>query len=424
MDAMTIRASKSQAVRDMAALRMRQLALFAGILMSGGLQTIPREPLLVLVLAICFAFTNPLRMFKAEFGAIWILLLATVAVALLGGQSFQIAPMLIRYSNFLAGLALLAMYIDRRPGAIAEDLYIILKLMAFQAVLTPLFALIVPQLFTTFMYKNTIYTTFLYIFTYHEFIVGATLFKRPDGFFFEPGVFQIYLNIFLFICLFLRRFSYFDVGLATLAVMATQSTTGAAILVMLYCVAYWRFLKTAGRMQKLAVLIVGPILLLPIATYATYNLAEKFYGEFSGSAEAREYDLRTGLNVVMENPLTGIGFDYERYFDVAQEVGYRDLDLSDENMTERSNSNGIVTLLYSIGIPLGLVFLWGALRQRMFRPRLLMAGLVLLSMTSEPLIFTPFILMIVFSGLLLKTRKAPQARAATARTRGALAVRS
>ncbi len=389
---------RSEVVR----IRLRQLTLFAAILISGGLITIPRIPLLAVVLLACFALQNPLKMFRMEFAGIWILLAATVAAALVGGESFQVMPLTIRLANFISGIALLILYIDERPALISSDLLPILRFFGFQSVFTPVLALIVPGLFWTFQVADASYHTFFYIFTYHEFIVNATFLKRPDGFFFEPGVFQIYLNAYLFVALFLRRFSAFDVGLATLGVMATQSTTGAVILVLQYGVAYFRWLKTADRVQKLAVFILGPILLVPLAGYTTYNVAEKFYGQFSGSAEAREYDLRTGINVVMEKPLTGIGFDYEKYFDLASQVGVRDVDLSRENITERPNSNGIVTLLYSVGIPLGLIFLWGAWRQRMFRPRWLFAMLILLSMTSEALFFSPFILLIVFSGLLIR----------------------
>ncbi|MEN8676161.1 MAG: O-antigen ligase family protein [Alteriqipengyuania sp.] len=398
-------AAKSEIKRERFRLRIRQVALFAAILITGGLSVIPREPLLLLVLVACFWLVNPMRMFKAEFAGIWILLAATIAAALIGGQSFQLGALAIRFSNFLAGIALLMVYIDRRPGTIASDLLPIFRFFGVQAVLTPILALLVAELFWTFNIENTTYHTLLYVFTYHEFVDTGAIFKRPDGFFFEPGVLQIYLNAYLFIALFLRRFSIFDVGLAALAVVATQSTTGAVILVLQVAVAYFRWLQTAERVQKLAVVIIAPLVLLPVAGYTTYNLAEKFYGQFSGSAEAREYDLRTGLNVVMEKPLTGIGFDYEYYFDVAEQVGYRDVELSRDNITERSNSNGIVTLLYSIGIPLSLVFLWGTARQRLFRPRWLFGALIFLSMTSEALFLQPFTLMVVFSGLLIPNRK-------------------
>ncbi|PIW54442.1 MAG: hypothetical protein COW16_11200 [Sphingomonadales bacterium CG12_big_fil_rev_8_21_14_0_65_65_10] len=385
--------------------RLRQIALFAGILISGGLLSIPRLPLLAIVVLICFALRNLLQILKVEWVGIWMLLAATVAVALIGGESFQLVALATRLANFLAGAALLLLYVDRKPGTLSADLYPLLKLMAYQAVLTPIVYLAIPQFFVSFRVQDAIYETFLYVFTFHEFVANATFFKRPDGFFFEPGVFQIYLNIFLFICLFLRRFSAFDIGLATLAVIATQSTTGAVILILQYGVVYLRWLKESRGAQQFGLFLIGPVLLLPLAAYTTYNVGEKFYGEASGSAEAREFDLRTGLSVVMEKPLTGIGFDYDRYFDVANRVGYREAELSVDNITDRANSNGIVTLLYSVGIPISLIFFWGAYRQRLFRPRWLFAALIFLSLSAEALFLSPFFLMLVFSGLLLNPRR-------------------
>ncbi|KPP95477.1 hypothetical protein SAMN04515621_2105 [Erythrobacter sp. HL-111] len=385
--------------------RLRQVALLAAMLISGGLMIFPREPLLLLVLVACFAVKNPLEMFRAEFAGIWLLLLAVAAVVLIGGESFQPLPMVTRYANFAAGLALLVVYVDERRSTLADDLYWILKLMAFQAILTPVVVILFSRYFTTFEVNDTLYHTLFYVFTYHEFLDFGLLFKRPDGFFFEPGVFQIYLNTFLFICLFVRRQRLSDIGLAALAVVATQSTTGAVILVLQFAAAYLRWLKTANRSQKLGVFVFVPIMLLPLAGYMTYNVTEKFYGVMSGSAEAREYDLRTGLRVTMEKPLTGIGFDYEKYFDVAGRVGYREADLSRENITERNNTNGLVVLLFSVGIPLALVFFYGTLRQRLFSPRWLFGALIVLSLVSESLSLSPFVLMITFSGLLIAPRR-------------------
>ncbi|MEM6474696.1 MAG: O-antigen ligase family protein [Pseudomonadota bacterium] len=386
-------------------LRMRQIALFAAILISGGLLNIPREPLLLLVLLLAFALKNPLRMFRPEFVLIWLLLLMVGATVLIGGESFQLGPLAIRYANFLAGLALLSVYIDETRTTLVNDLYPILKLMAFQAILTPIAVIVAGGLFTTFEVYDATYHTLFYVFTYHELMETGSIFKRPDGFFFEPGVFQIYLNIFLFICLFVRKHSWFDIGLASLAVIATQSTTGAIILVLQFGLAYLYWLKTADRRQKLSVFVFVPILLLPLTAYMALNVTEKFYGALSGSAEAREYDLRTGLNVAMEKPLTGIGFDYQNYFDASERVGYREADLSRDNITERGNTNGIVVLLYSVGIPLSLIFLLGLVFQRMFRPRFLFAALLLLSLIAESLFFTPIVLMVTFSGLLIQPRR-------------------
>ncbi|WP_298470659.1 O-antigen ligase family protein [uncultured Erythrobacter sp.] len=385
--------------------RLRQIALFGAMLISGGLLSIPREPLLAIVLILCFALRNPLRLFRPEFVLIWLLLIAVGAVALIGGESFQLLPITIRYANFIAGLAMLLVYIDENRSKLADDLYPILKLMSFQSILTPIAVIVAGGLFTTFQVNDTVYNTLFYVFTYHELIETGSLLKRPDGFFFEPGVFQIYLNIFLFICLFVRKHSWFDIGLAAFAVLATQSTTGVVIMMIQFGWAYLLWLKTANRRQKVGVFVFVPILLLPLAAYMTFNVSQKFYGALSGSAEAREYDLRTGLAVAAEKPLTGIGFDYEKYFDVSARVGYRDANLSRDNITERGNTNGVVVLLFSVGIPLSIIFLLGLMFQRMFRPRFLFAGLIFLSLMAESLFFTPIVLMVAFSGLLIRPQR-------------------
>ena len=63
--------------------------------------------------------------------------------------------------------------------------------------LTPLAYLVIPQYFFSVRVFDTEYTTFYFLFTFHEFQYFGALLKRPDGLFFEPGVFQIYLNVFL-----------------------------------------------------------------------------------------------------------------------------------------------------------------------------------------------------------------------------------
>lgn len=387
--------------------RLRQIALIVGILMSGGIMLIPREPMLIIAVVTCFVLKNPLRLLRPEFALIWMVLFAVAAAVLVGGESFQLEPMIIRYANFLAGLALLLVYIDERRSTLSDDLYPILKIMAFQAVLTPLVYLAIPQYFFSVRVFDTQYSTFYFLFTFHEFVDVGALLKRPDGLFFEPGVFQIYLNVFLFLCLFVRRQSLFDIALATAAVLATQSTTGVAIMLVQVGCAYLLWVRNTDRARKIGVLVLGPILLLPLGAYMTYNVSEKFYGALSGSAEAREYDLRTGISVALEQPLTGIGFDYSKYFDIASRVGYREAELSKENITERGNTNGIVVLFYSLGIPLALVFLIGLMRQRLFRPSLLMGLVATLSLMAESLSLTPFFLMLIFSGLLIQPTRAP-----------------
>jgi len=380
--------------------RLRLLALFVAMLMSGGLLIFPRPLLLPLLGALCFMLVNPLRLFRREFMIIWLVLLMVAAAALVGGQALQADEMAIRYANFFAGFLLLLVYSGLGASQLSEDMMPILRIMAVQAILTPIVAIVLPGYFTTWEINETEYQSIYLIFTYHEFLAPA-LIKRPDGLFFEPGVFQFYLNTLLFIALFMRQFRWRDVLLAIAAIMFTQSTSGAVIMVTILAVYGLRRVRHTAAHETLLVLILVPLIIAAPVIYAYSNVVEKFTGEQAGSSWAREYDLRTGLAVVQENPLTGIGFDYDRYREIANDVGYKETILSDENITERSNSNGIIMMLYSVGIPIGLIFLWGMMRQRFMRPRALYGAAMALTLLSESLVFTPFMLAVIFSGLLI-----------------------
>ena len=153
--------------------------------------------------------------------------------------------------------------------------------------------------------------------------------------------------------------------------------------------------------------VVGLLLVLaPVAWVAQENINDKLFGESRGSAWARQYDLMTGINIIAANPVLGIGFSYERYIDEARQLGYADTELDDRIIDGRGNTNGIIFLIYSLGIPLALPFLVGMFRQGFFPNRLLVGMLLFLSLMSESIVFTPFFLMIIFSGLLAKSRRA------------------
>ena len=136
---------------------------------------------------------------------------------------------------------------------------------------------------------------------------------------------------------------------------------------------------------------------LPLGNIAYINIEDKVTGESRGSSWAREYDFFTGLNIISEYPLLGIGFDHQRYLSLSPLRAYEDSNLSELGMENRSSSNGLVYLFYTLGIPLGSLFMWGLFRQKLFSHRLLIGALLSLSLFGEALIYTPFVLMIAFS---------------------------
>ena len=144
-----------------------------------------------------------------------------------------------------------------------------------------------------------------------------------------------------------------------------------------------------------AALLAPPVLMLGYD-----NVTEKLFGAAQGSAWARQYDLFTGLNIITEHPWLGIGFEVDRYLEASGRLGFDGTLLTEAQLQDRPSSNGLVQLFYVMGVPMGLLFVVAILRQRLFRHRVLIAVWLLLSMSGEALLFTPFFLLVIFSGFL------------------------
>lgn len=381
---------------------IRRLSLFIAALLSGGNLILPRLPLLAILILVAAVILAPSKALRPELGRIWLLLVAVLIVSIIGSEGLYLSATAVRYANFLAAIVLLLIYLDQPRITLVEDLLPLLMVFAAQAILTPVFARYLPEVFITFDVNDTAYHTLGFVLTYHETVVSAI--KRPDGFFFEPGVLQIYLNIYLFIALFILRRPV-HIALALASVVATQSTTGILIAVFLTIAASWDYLRKSDINNRVIVLILAPMLLAPLAVFAQLNFDQKIVGEMRGSTIARQYDLQAGVAIVEKYPIFGIGFDYERYRDVAYSVSNFRTELSIEAASERTSSNGIVLLMAMLGIPMFLVFMWGLARQRLLPHKGAAFLLFFLSLVGEALVLTPFFLMFILSGFIASRQR-------------------
>jgi hypothetical protein len=173
-----------------------------------------------------------------------------------------------------------------------------------------------------------------------------------------------------------------------------------------------RYLSRGSLAVRVVKAFVAAMVIAALGLVAAANIQDKFTGDSQGSYWARQYDLLTGINVIQQNPIFGIGFDYEQYYRASSQLGFADTLLPERIIRDRGNSNGIIFLLYSIGIPLSIPFLVGMFRQTLFPNRGLIGVTLFLSFIGESIIFTPFFLMIIFSGLLIKRRARWVAQAA------------
>lgn len=389
---------------------VRMMALFMCLLVEGGWAIVPRTA--VLGVATVLVFTLVVCQGKSRTRVLPLFVIPMVVlIATLARPGFDIFSAGARFVNFSVAIALLHIYM-KAPlvngsslSVLEKDLSFILKLMAYQALATFVLGYAVPGIFRDIPVGDYVYRSAFYVLNYHMMYLDTTI--RPDGFFYERGVFQLYLNLYLYLALF-RIKSIPQAALALAALATTWSTTGLLtgfFIVMLYALSQ---IKRVNPLDILIFLCVVLCVTLPFGLFVKENLERKFYGEESASYLVRQSDLNVGIEVIKEAPLLGSGFDDDqivvrmrRYLSFVPGVAMDDLE-------DRTISNGILRMTIAIGIPLTLLHFWGLALQTLFPSRLAIFTMVTFTLMSESIPFSPFLLCIMYSGL-VQIKRVPAA---------------
>lgn len=378
---------------------LRHLALFSAMMASGGNKIIPAEVWLVLCAVCCLALLHWTFPVHRRLSTIYLWIGAVDVLLIVQGGVSAFPSLVSRTLVFFTSVLLLEVYLKRSTDQFMSDLFGLGRFMAIQAIITFVLGTVTPGLFLAVNINDITYKTIAYVFTYHNIENVGIEYIRPNGFFYEPGVFQIYLSIFLYLCLF-WRLNIRWVVVACIAQITLWSTTGLLITMGLLLLSSKRIYAGTSRVWRPVIAIAFMVSLVPMTYVVVNNVAEKTFGDLRGSNYARLYDLNTGLSIIQRKPFEGIGFSTERYLEYSNLLGGIDENLSAALLFERPNTNGLIQALYVIGIPLGGYLLIGLFRQRVFSSKLAMAIILVLSLYAEPLTFTPFFLLILMSWML------------------------
>lgn len=366
---------------------------------SGGNKIIPVEVWLVLCVVCCLALLHWTLPVHRRLTTIYLWIGAVDVLLIVQGGVSAFPSLVSRTLVFFTSVLLLEVYLKRSTDQFMSDLFGLGRFMAIQAIITFVLGTVTPGLFLAVNINDITYKTIAYVFTYHNIENVGIEYIRPNGFFYEPGVFQIYLSIFLYLCLF-WRLNIRWVVVACIAQITLWSTTGLLITMGLLLLSSKRIYAGTSRVWRPVIAIAFMVSLVPMTYVVVNNVAEKTFGDLRGSNYARLYDLNTGLSIIQRKPFEGIGFSTERYLEYSNLLGGIDENLSAALLFERPNTNGLIQALYVIGIPLGGYLLIGLFRQRVFSSKLAMAIILVLSLYAEPLTFTPFFLLILMSWML------------------------
>lgn len=376
----------------------RQLLLSLAIFSSGGLPVFDQW-----IIVVPSALAAMLYVYLVEprsricLGPFYFLL-AFVAITLLRPGETDYNSLASRLGVLLFAFGMLQIYLALPDGVFARDLRVIIFPIACLGFITFLVAVAFRSAFREVTIGLEVYSHFAYILFFHETAYDSGMFVRPDGIFFEPAVYQIYLNLALILELFIFR-NRFRIIFIGCVVLMTQSTAGIMILFATLSVyAAEEFLRT-GLRKNVTPILATVLLLAILLPLAQYNIEEKLFGERQGSSIARLYDFLTGINIAIEYPIFGIGFEVERYLRESEMFGYFATQMNWKEIEGRPNSNGIAQIVYALGIPLGLFVIVMILRQRIL-PK---AGVIIIwsivSLYSQALSFSPFFMLLAFSSL-------------------------
>ena len=242
--------------------------------------------------------------------------------------------------------------------------------------------------------------TYNYLFFFQEkhiFNFFGIEFIRNQGWFWEPGVNQVYLNILLYLEGFVFKRGKWMIPLIIFAIITTYSTTGILLMIIIL---FFIFIKYIKR-NPVIYFFLGILIIYPLYYLAKSNIENKSIENVS-SVNKRIFDLVQPLSIAAENPISGIGLDIEHFQKYRSEYYLSDetQSLLTTETTEKGSSNSVTFLIAATGFPMSLFLLYCLFQQNLFTYRKgIFMTIIIISVFAEPLLLRPFFLILIVSGM-------------------------
>ena len=227
--------------------------------------------------------------------------------------------------------------------------------------------------------------------------------QRAHGFAWEPGNFSAYVNIFIFLNLFLLK-NRRNVILGIMAMVLAWSSSGLLVMLLQF---FYYFIVNLNKIKfTVSKIFIGSFLLYALVILTVNNFDEKIYGEKSGSGASRFLNTVSALYTIYEHPFIGTGFNFQNYTNELNKTFLSSQEATDpyvdsDRLISASSTNSFLRLYVQFGIPIGLIFTISLFKQTLIpRNKFIFAAIIIISTSSAPLIMTPFYFLFISSGLL------------------------
>ena len=252
--------------------------------------------------------------------------------------------------------------------------------------------------------------TFYYFFYYDVVKSSITIFNtefcRNQGFFWEPGILQSYLNLLFFLEAFFFKKRKILLILIAFTILTTYSTTGLTILL----IQIFALIISEIKKKNLSAFII-PLFLIPVFSLYLINLDGKIRGDYQSSFQKRIFDLVQPFFIAIEYPLTGVGLDGTQFLEIRKDFyikSKKTINFQEKfgietslKTSEKGSSNSIMYILATLGFPTTIILLFFLFKQNMINnKKSLFMIIVLLSIMSQPLLIRPFFFLLIVSGMI------------------------
>lgn len=376
------------------------LILFLVIFNSGGISVTRHFYITLVILLLVLIKAARLREYKwgawAKLTSVpFAVLILNLAMTNKMSQLFDIYIIkeYLVYSSYLVIAAGVVVYYRSSKKDFSKDLFSTLRIFMYHGMANFVAVLLFSRHLDLYAYRDYVCHTIFGVFFYPLELVGYHV-VRNQGLFWEPGVLQIYMNILLFLSLFVCR-NKVTALLSGLVILSTISTTG----VIVSCIILTTYIIKVAFREDRYILPLAVVAVMIFGVIAMDNIEEKFFGEYKRSAEIRMYDFMTGLNIIKENPVKGIGMSRAKYIDISGDGGYMDIILADHELF-RGSTNSLVKMAASLGIPLFALYLIVMYRQKLVvKEKKLFFLILILVCSTHPVTVTIFFSLFIVSGL-------------------------
>jgi hypothetical protein len=232
---------------------------------------------------------------------------------------------------------------------------------------------------------NTLGFIFNYVSTYN---VGGIIFFRNQGLYWEPGVLQAVINIYIYYLLIEQKQNINKVKLPIFVVLSTFSTTGYILLALMLLYSLIKRKRSSGF--DLSLLLV----LLLFTSILTSQIAYKFKGEGKESSSTRVTDIIIGIKIIMKHPYIGLGYHPQKY---DEEVKILLKENQTLHTTNHGNTNSIMQMFYYFGIPLGILLFRALYKQKIFHNSNFFFIMIFIILCAEPLLMSHFTTLLLMS---------------------------